>query len=106
MTANQNPDRKMSKQEIAERLAALEGWRLSDGKLEKEFVFRDFVEAFGFMSQVALHAEKQNHHPEWSNVYKRVKISLTTDELGGISARDFRLAAAIEQTYLNISANR
>ncbi len=106
MTASPNPEMKMNEEEIAARLAGLDGWSLSDDKLEREFLFRDFVEAFGFMSQVALHAEKQNHHPEWSNVYKRVKIALTTHELGGISERDFELAAAIERTYRNGPVNR
>ena len=99
MSANQGVSGRMTKQEIHHHLASLDGWDEVDDKLKKEFVFRDFVEAFGFMSRVALHAEKQDHHPEWSNVYKRVMIALTTHELGGISERDFRLAAAIEQTY-------
>ncbi len=100
MTGNPQEPEKMTVQEVAGRLSALEGWRIADGKLEKEFVFLDFVEAFGFMSRVALHAEKQNHHPEWSNVYKRVRILLSTHELGGISERDFRLATSIDRTYL------
>ena len=97
---------KLTTHEIGDRLSTLGGWRIVNDKLEKEFVFRDFVEAFGFMSQIALYAEKQNHHPEWSNVYKRVKIALTTHELGGISERDFRLATAIEQTYQNGSTTQ
>jgi len=97
MTASPNPEQRLSPDEITRRLAELEGWSLHDGKLVKEFVFHDFVEAFGFMTQVALQAEKQNHHPEWSNVYKRVQIALTTHELGGISERDFRLVDSIEQ---------
>lgn len=72
-------------------------WRVVDGKLVREVVFRDFVTAFGFMTQVALLAEKQNHHPEWCNVYSRVTIQLTTHEAGAISQRDFELAAAIDQ---------
>lgn len=105
MTGTPKDSGKMTAKEIAERVAALEGWRVANGKLEKEFVFRDFVEAFGFMSRVALYAEKQNHHPEWSNVYKRVKILLSTHELGGISGRDFQLAASIEHTYKNGQVN-
>ncbi len=97
MTANPNPPKKMAAQEVDSRLSTLDQWRVADGKLEKEFVFQDFVEAFGFMAQVALLAEKQNHHPEWSNVYKRVKISLSTHEAGGISERDFRLANSVDQ---------
>lgn len=72
-------------------------WQLKEGKLHKEFKFADFVAAFGFMSQVALLAEKADHHPEWFNVYNKVAISLTTHEAGGISTRDFALAAAIEK---------
>lgn len=88
---------RMTRQEVASRLASLDGWRVVNDKLEKEFNFRDFVTAFGFMSSVALLAEKQNHHPEWSNVYKRVTISLSTHEVGGISARDFRLAESVDR---------
>ena len=99
MTGNPQEPGKMSVQEVAGRLSALDGWCIADGKLEKEFVFRDFVEAFGFMSRVALHAEKQNHHPEWCNAYKRVNILLSTHGLGGFRERDFRLAASIDRTY-------
>ena len=88
---------RLPEREILQRIPELDGWRLKDGKLEKKFVFRDFIEAFGFMAQVALQAEKQNHHPEWSNIYNRVCIALTTHELGGISKRDFRLASAIDR---------
>ena len=72
-------------------------WALQDGKLHKDFKFKDFATAFGFMASVALLAEKLNHHPEWSNVYNRVTIDLTTHEAGGISALDFDLATRIEQ---------
>lgn len=71
-------------------------WQLKDEKLHKTFTFSDFVAAFGFMTKVAIHAEKINHHPEWFNVYKKVEINLTTHELGGISDRDFDLANIIE----------
>lgn len=73
-----------------------EPWCLKEQKLHKTFKFPDFITAFAFMSQVAMLAEKANHHPEWSNVYNRVEINLTTHEVGGISARDFDLALAIE----------
>ncbi len=72
-------------------------WELRGGKLHKTFVFRDFVEAFRFMTGVALWAEKQDHHPEWSNVYNKVVIDLATHEVGGISERDFDLARRIER---------
>ncbi|NOQ80175.1 MAG: 4a-hydroxytetrahydrobiopterin dehydratase [Gammaproteobacteria bacterium] len=70
-------------------------WSLYDDKLHREFIFSDFVSAFGFMSQVALIAERSNHHPEWSNVYKKVIINLTSHEAGGISNKDFTLANEI-----------
>lgn len=64
--------------------------------ISREFRFRDFSEAWAFMSRVALLAEKQGHHPEWSNVFNRVEITLTTDEAGGLTARDVGLARAID----------
>ena len=71
-------------------------WAVDDEKLRRDFQFRDFVEAFGFMSQVALMAESRNHHPNWSNVYNRVSIELTTHDLGGLSDLDTELATAID----------
>lgn len=75
--------------------AALPDWSYSSergGCLSRNFVFADFVQAFGFMTQLALHAEKMNHHPEWSNVYNRVNIVLTTHDAGGLTERDITLA--------------
>ena len=73
-------------------------WSLSrEGKaMARTFRFKDFSEAWGFMSRVALLAEAQDHHPEWFNVYNRVEITLTTHDAGGLSARDARMAAAID----------
>ena len=71
-------------------------WSVEGEKLRRDFQFRDFVEAFGFMSQVALLAEARNHHPNWSNVYNRVTIELTTHDLGGLSTLDTELAIAID----------
>ena len=82
--------------DVAARLAALPGWSLEGGKLYKAFAFRDFVEAWGFMSAVALAAEAMGHHPEWSNVWNRVTVDLTTHDAGGVSALDFELAARME----------
>ena len=70
----------------------LNGWSVVDGKLHKEYVFKSFVEAFGFMASAALCAERKNHHPEWSNVYNRVVVDLTTHDAGGISQNDLDLA--------------
>ena len=82
---------------LTKALAELPGWQLRDGQLHREFVFADFVAAFGFMTRAALVAERMNHHPEWFNVYKRVQVDLTTHEAGGISQRDIELAAAMDR---------
>lgn len=77
----------------------LPGWRMDEGgrdAIRRSFRFRDFNEAWGFMSRVALLAEQQDHHPEWSNVWNRVEILLSTHDAGGLSARDVRLARAID----------
>ena len=87
---------RLGAQEIGRRLGELDGWSLEDGKLHRDFTFGDFVAAFGFMTRVALLAEAMNHHPEWSNVYHRVSIDLTTHAAGGISRLDFELAAKID----------
>jgi 4a-hydroxytetrahydrobiopterin dehydratase len=81
------------------RLAdTLPGWTLRTDKdaLQKNYKFANFSEAWGFMTRVALLAEQQDHHPEWENVYNRVSITLTTHDSGGLSARDVKLAAAID----------
>jgi 4a-hydroxytetrahydrobiopterin dehydratase len=69
-----------------------DGWTLLDGKLHKEFVFANFKHAFAFMTFVAEYAETHNHHPEWFNVYRHVKVDLITHEVSGISERDFKMA--------------
>lgn len=71
-------------------------WNIRNNSIQKEFVFKNFIEAFGFMSRVAILAEKQNHHPEWSNVYNKVNITLTTHDAGGVTEKDLDLATAIE----------
>ena len=70
-------------------------WQLRNDKLYRQFLFADFVTAFGFMAQAALIAERMNHHPEWSNVYATVEVELTTHDANGISELDFELAQAI-----------
>ncbi len=88
---------KLSKQEIKENLDLLEkGWSNEDIFIKREFEFKNFVEAFSFMTAVALEAEKMNHHPNWENVYNKVKISLSTHDAGGVSLKDFELAAKID----------
>jgi len=89
-------ERTLSEKEISVALQKLAGWSLSNGKLHKEFKFGNFVEAFGFMSRVALIAERLNHHPEWYNVYSRVIIDLTTHDVGGVSGRDIEFATEVE----------
>jgi 4a-hydroxytetrahydrobiopterin dehydratase len=89
----------MTTTEVAAALQALPGWQLDAGKLYREFVFENFIEAFGFMSKVALLAETANHHPEWSNVYNRVSIHLISHDAGGITSRDTRLAEKISALY-------
>jgi 4a-hydroxytetrahydrobiopterin dehydratase len=88
---------KLSDAEIAGRLNDVKGWELIEGKLHREFRFGSFVSAFAFMSAVALIAERSDHHPEWTNVYDRVTIDLTTHDAGGLTAKDFSLAAAAER---------
>ncbi|WP_342069068.1 4a-hydroxytetrahydrobiopterin dehydratase [Yoonia algicola] len=85
------------KEHIAPLLA--NGWTLGDGgeAIHKEFVFANFVEAFGFMTRAAIWAEKLNHHPEWFNVYKTVKVTLTTHDVDGLSALDAKLGAKMDQ---------
>ena len=75
-----------------------QSWEVNDKKLYKSFTFNNFITAFSFMNRVALYAEKNNHHPEWFNIYNRVDIALTTHDAGGISQKDFDLAHCIEQS--------
>lgn len=83
--------------EIRERLARLPGWQFDSGRnaLHRQLTLKDFSAAFALMTRIALAAEKADHHPEWSNVYNRIDIWLTTHDAGGVSERDFALAAAI-----------
>jgi len=83
--------------EIARRLAELPGWQQVGGALRRELKFRSFVEAFGFMAQVALIAERLAHHPNWTNVYNRVEIEITTHDSGGLTALDFDFATHVNQ---------
>jgi 4a-hydroxytetrahydrobiopterin dehydratase len=83
----------------AETLSKLEGWQAVDGRdaMEKTFKFKTFNQAFGFMTRVALAAEKMDHHPEWSNVYNTVNITLTSHDVDGLSERDVKLAGKIDR---------
>lgn len=77
-------------------LANLENWRFNANGIEKDFLFKDFIEAMGFIVKVGLQAEKINHHPELLSVYNKVKIRLTTHDQGGLTDKDFKLARLIE----------
>lgn len=91
---------KLTPEQLAAQLPALTGWTQGSergGVLTREFQFKDFVQAFGFMAQVALHAERMNHHPEWSNVYHRVQVTLTTHDVDGISAKDIEMATLMNR---------
>lgn len=85
---------KLAEAALAEELRTLEGWTLaSDGlSISRRFVFRNFSEAFAFMTRTALAAEKLDHHPDWSNVYKTVDVKLNTHDAGGLTELDFKLA--------------
>lgn len=88
---------RLTDDEIQTRLAEVPAWRLEDGALCRDVKRKDFAQAFGFMSSVALIAEAMNHHPDWSNVWNRVAIRLSTHEAGGITELDFELAKRIDQ---------
>lgn len=87
---------KLTDSDVTDAVTARPGWELVEGKLHRELTFDDFVEAFGFMTRVAIVAEKRNHHPEWSNVYNTVTIDLTSHDVGGVSQRDLDLADTID----------
>ncbi|CDL01309.1 conserved protein of unknown function [Magnetospirillum gryphiswaldense MSR-1 v2] len=89
---------RLTAEERTQALADLSGWAPSPGRdaITKDFKFKDFSQAFGFISRVALAAEKLDYHPEWSNVYNRVIITLSTHECGGLSQLDLKLAHMID----------
>lgn len=88
---------RLGDEEITAGLQATPGWQRQGDKLARQFKFASFVEAFGFMSSVALVAEKLDHHPEWKNVYNRVEVELTTHDSGGITLLDFELARRMNE---------
>ena len=83
--------------ELAAAIDGLPGWTLANGKLHREYKFPDFVHAFGFMATAAIAIEAMEHHPEWSNVWNRVVVDLTTHDAGGITAKDIMLAGKLEE---------
>lgn len=88
--------KKLNAADIDNAMASLQNWKRVDQMIHRDFKFKNFIEAFGFMSQVALIAESINHHPNWSNVYNKVSIELTTHDVGGLSEKDFILAQKID----------
>ena len=90
---------KLSGEARKSALAQLKGWREVAGRdaIARKFVFKDFSEAFGFMARAALVAEKLDHHPEWSNVYKTVDVTLSTHDAGGLTELDIKLAEAMDK---------
>lgn len=91
----------LSGAERATALLGLPGWQECDGRdaIVRTFEFRDFAEAFTFMTRVALTAERMDHHPAWRNVYNRVEVELSTHDVGGLTQRDIRLAHAMEDAW-------
>lgn len=87
---------KLSDAQIAEGLQTLPDWAVQEGKLHREYQFPDFAHAFGFIATAAPLIEKMNHHPEWSNVYGRVVVDLSTHDAGGITQLDFKLGKLLE----------
>ncbi|MGK7906810.1 MAG: 4a-hydroxytetrahydrobiopterin dehydratase [Synechococcus sp.] len=88
---------KLEASDIQSALEQLSLWTIENGKLHKEYRFSSFIEAFGWMSSVALVAESMGHHPEWFNVYSKVVVDLTTHDVGGISNLDFELASKMDE---------
>jgi 4a-hydroxytetrahydrobiopterin dehydratase len=91
--------KKLSDEEIKREIDKNPDWIVENGKLNRTLEFDNFVQAFGFMTEVAMEAEKINHHPEWFNVYNRIKIDLVTHDVNGISNYDFKLARIINKLY-------
>jgi 4a-hydroxytetrahydrobiopterin dehydratase len=100
---------KLDTHAISQLPQALPAWRHDPqrgGSITREFLFKDFRQAFGFMTQVALAAERHDHHPEWSNVYNRVVITLTTHDLQGLSSKDIELARVADQIFESVSTRQ
>lgn len=94
--------KKLSNQEVSEHLSRnLKDWTFDKGVIRRDFGFSNFVEAFSFMTSVALEAEKADHHPDWSNVYNKVTVALNTHSAGGITQLDLDLANRIDMIYKN-----
>ena len=92
--------KKLSKTEVTNKLKKLSGWKLMKGRnaITKTFKFKNFTEAFGWMTSMALYAEKKDHHPEWFNVYSTVEVTLSTHDAGGVTGLDLDMAREMNQT--------
>ena len=93
--------KKLETQEVTAKLQALPQWTLDDSGLAitRHFVLHDFMQAFAFMTQIAIAAEKHNHHPEWSNVYNKVSITWTTHDVKGLSTKDIAMATYCDEAF-------
>jgi 4a-hydroxytetrahydrobiopterin dehydratase len=89
--------RKLNDEEVQEALAQLSGWSLEEGRLHKEFKFRTFARALGWMVSVGVEADKLDHHPDWSNSYNKVKVNLITHDMGALSTLDIALAQKMDE---------
>lgn len=88
---------KLNEREISRAIENLKGWKIKGDTIEKTFKFKDFREAFAAMCRIAFECEAQNHHPDWTNVYNTLTVSLHTHDAGGVTAKDFKLAQSIER---------
>jgi len=95
---------RLTDSEIVAGLEKLPGWSLADGKLHRDYQFRDFVEAWGFLTSAAIRVQEMDHHPEWFNVYNKVRIDLVTHSVGGVSALDLELAGTLEELARRLAA--
>lgn len=93
----------LNPEDLQNRLDALDGWTIDGQSITRTYRFGDFAAAFGFMSAVALSAERLNHHPDWSNEYSRVTVRLTTHDAGGLTDLDFELAAIMDDVAAGLS---
>jgi 4a-hydroxytetrahydrobiopterin dehydratase len=96
-----NMRKKLGPAQIDDQLVRIPHWRLDPrgAAIAREFMFADFAQAFSFMTQLALAAEKLDHHPEWANIYNRVNVKLTTHDAGGLTGQDFKLAACADEAF-------
>jgi len=88
---------KLTESQIQEKLKSIDGWEYHDNAIQTTFEFKDFKDAFSVMTRIAFEAELQQHHPDWSNVYNKLQISLNTHDAGGVTQKDFTLAKTIEE---------